>query len=166
MKQRKVNEYLVNGIFASRIWHYKIRTLFYKLYGMEIGNHSAIHSGCFFSGKNFAIGNGSYLNRNCLVDCAHGKVSIGNNVGIAFNVSIYTTQHDYSNPAKRTGPVCGKDVVIGDGVWIGGGTTICPGVRLGDGCVIAAGSVVVGDCEPNCIYGGNPAKVIRKIGDC
>lgn len=163
MKYKKVNEFLVNSLFAARIWNYRIRTLFYNSYGMKIGKSSAIHSGCFFSGKNFEMGNGSYLNRNCLIDCAHGKVSIGNNVGIAFDVSIYTTQHDYGNPEKRTGAVRGDDVIIGDGVWIGGGATICPGVHIGNGCVIAAGSVVVGDCEPNCIYGGNPARLIKKL---
>lgn len=56
-----------------------------------------------------------------------------------------------------------KDVKINDGVWIGGGAIICPGVTIGKGCVIAAGSVVIKNCEPDCIYAGNPAKLIKKL---
>lgn len=39
---------------------------------------------------------------------------------------------------------------------------IMPGVKVGDGAIIAANSVVVKDIEPYTIYGGNPAKFIKK----
>ena len=42
------------------------------------------------------------------------------------------------------------------------GVIICPDVTIGEGGVIAAGSVVVKDCESNCIYGGNPVRLIKK----
>jgi virginiamycin A acetyltransferase len=54
------------------------------------------------------------------------------------------------------------DVTVGNDVWIGYGATIMPGVNIGDGSVIAANSHVVKDVEPYCIYGGNPAKFIKK----
>ena len=37
-----------------------------------------------------------------------------------------------------------------------------PGVKVGDGAIIAANSTVVKSIEPYTIYGGNPAKFIKK----
>ena len=54
------------------------------------------------------------------------------------------------------------DTVIGNDVWIGQDVTIMPGVIIGDGAVIAANSTVVKSVEPYSIYGGNPAKFIKK----
>ena len=54
------------------------------------------------------------------------------------------------------------DTIIGNDVWIGYETTIMPGVKIGDGAIIAAKSVVISDVPPYTIYGGNPAKIIRK----
>ena len=51
---------------------------------------------------------------------------------------------------------------IHDGVWIGLRALIMPGVTIGEGAVVAAGAVVTKNLEPYTIYGGNPAKEIRK----
>jgi acetyltransferase-like isoleucine patch superfamily enzyme len=48
-------------------------------------------------------------------------------------------------------------------VWIGANATICPGVSIGDGAVIAAGAVVTENVPDNTVYGGVPAKFIKKI---
>lgn len=39
-----------------------------------------------------------------------------------------------------------------------------PGVNIGKGCVIAAGSVVIENCEDNWLYAGIPAKKIKFLG--
>lgn len=54
------------------------------------------------------------------------------------------------------------DTVVGNDVWIGQHVTIMPGVTIGDGAIIAASSTVVKNVEPYAIYGGNPAKLIKK----
>ena len=50
-------------------------------------------------------------------------------------------------------------------VWIAAGATIIGGVTVGENSVVAAGSVVTKDVPPNTLVGGNPARVIRSIGD-
>jgi acetyltransferase-like isoleucine patch superfamily enzyme len=39
------------------------------------------------------------------------------------------------------------------------------GVTVGENSVVAAGSVVTTNVPPNALVGGNPARVIRPIGD-
>jgi len=98
-----------------------------------------------------------------LIDANHAQVIIGNNVGIGYASILLTICHDYSNADKRTGDVYGKSITVKDGVWVGGGVLICPGVTIEEGCVIAAGSVVTKNCEKNGVYGGNLAKLIKKL---
>lgn len=50
----------------------------------------------------------------------------------------------------------------GNEVWIGFRTSILLGVKIADGAVIAACSVVTKDIGPYEIWGGNPAKFIKK----
>lgn len=54
------------------------------------------------------------------------------------------------------------DTIVGNDVWLGRDVVIMPGIHIGDGAVIAAESVVVTDVPPYSIYGGNPAKLIKK----
>ena len=128
-----------------------------------MGKNSAIHAKCYVSGKNITIGNHSYLNKECIIDACHGRISIGNNVGVAYRCQLLTTNHDYSDGNKRTGKVSGADIVIEDGCWIGAGAIILPGVTIKNGAVVAAGSVVTKDCEENCLYAGNPARKIKEL---
>ena len=153
----------VNKFFASYIIPYKIREYMYRVIGIKMGKNSAIHAKCYVSGKNITIGNHSYLNKECVIDACHGRISIGNNVGVAYRCQLLTTNHDYSDGNKRTGKVSGADIVIEDGCWIGAGAIILPGVTIKNGGVVAAGSVVTKDCEENCLYAGNPARKIKEL---
>lgn len=54
---------------------------------------------------------------------------------------------------------------IGNDVWIGSRAVIIGGVTISDGAVIGAGSIVTKDVGPYEIWGGNPARFIRKRFD-
>lgn len=56
-----------------------------------------------------------------------------------------------------------KPVTIEDDAFIGAHCVICKGVTIGSRSIVAAGSVVVKDIPRNEIWGGNPARFIRKI---
>ena len=69
--------------------------------------------------------------------------------------------------AERTPPHLSQlphkgDIVIGNDVWIGRESVILPGVTIGDGAIVAAYSVVAGDVAPYCVYGGNPARLLKR----
>lgn len=54
------------------------------------------------------------------------------------------------------------DTIIGNDIWIGYNVTFMPGVRVGDGAIIGTNSLVTRNIGPYEIWGGNPAKLIRK----
>lgn len=113
-------------------------------------------------GCNIHIGNNFFANFNLTI-LDEAAVTIGDNVFIGPNVSIYTACHPIEAEARNTGVEWAEPVTIGNSVWIGGSATILPGVTIGDNCVIGAGSVVTKDVEANTVVGGNPAKVIKRI---
>jgi maltose O-acetyltransferase len=113
-------------------------------------------------GWNIEVGENFFANYNLIIlDVA--KVTIGKNVQIAPNVSIYTAGHPIHPDTRTTGYEYGIPITIGDNVWIGGNVVILPGVTIGDNVVIGAGSVVSKDIANNKIVIGNPCKVVREF---
>lgn len=113
-------------------------------------------------GSNIFLGEHVEVNYNLTV-LDVGRVTIGDRVLIAPNVSIYTAGHPVHPQSRRSGYEYGIDVSIGDDVWIGGSVTILPGVHIGSGSVIGGGSVVTKDIPANVIAAGNPCRVLRAI---
>ena len=111
---------------------------------MIVGHHVMINSGCVFY-----TGNG---------------ITIGNQVAIAANCTFAATNHAYSDASKlisQQGFCPGKGGIVVEGdVWIGANCVILDGAVISRGCVIAAGTVVRGRCEPFTAYAGNPPRVI------
>lgn len=127
--------------------------------GKEILVEPPIH---FDYGKNTTVGERFFANYNLTVlDVC--PVTIGNNVMIAPNVSLYGAGHPIHPAARNSGYEYGAPITIGDNVWIGGSACVLPGVTIGNNVVIGAGSVVTKDIPDNVIAAGNPCKVIRQI---
>lgn len=142
----------------------KCRIWLYKKAGICIGDSCFINK-FFTTTNNIRIGKHCYINRFCrFVGVAHsGRVVIGDHVFIAFGVDFCLATHELGGGSQRAGMYCNKNIEVGDGTWICANVTILPGVKIGKGCVIAAGSVINKDCEDNCMYGGVPAKIIKRL---
>lgn len=115
------------------------------------------------------IGDRVSINYRNLISAAV-SVRIGDDTMIAGNVCIFDNLSHPISPSRRLA----KDrlrrdeaapVVIGRNVWIGTNALIMRGVTIGDHAIIAAGSVVTKSVPPATLVGGNPARVIREIGD-
>lgn len=113
-------------------------------------------------GRNIEVGENFYANYGLTI-LDVGKVTIGDNVMIAPNVSIYAAGHPVHPASRNSGYEYGAPVAIGSNVWIGGSVVILPGVTIGDGAVIGAGSVVTRDIPAGVIAAGNPCRVLRAI---
>lgn len=113
-------------------------------------------------GYNIHVGDNFYANYDCvMLDVT--EIRIGKNCLLAPGVHIYTVGHPVSAEERCSNLAFARKVTIGDNVWIGGRSIINPGVTIGDNSVIASGSVVTKDVPANTVYGGNPAKLLRKI---
>lgn len=105
---------------------------------------------------------GAIVGDNALLDARRG-LTIGDNVVLSSNVSIFTLQHNYRSPAFSCDFSGRKlSVEIGERAWLGSGVTVLPGVSIGKGAVCCAGCVVTKDVEPYAVVAGIPAK---KIGE-
>ncbi|UPW18615.1 sugar O-acetyltransferase [Agarivorans sp. TSD2052] len=122
-------------------------------------------------GDTVFIGDDVFINTNfTLVNS--GKITIGDRVMIAPNVSLFSINHALDPELRKTyiNQQGEREVIdypapitIGDDVWIGGHAVILAGVTVGNGSVVAAGAVVTKDVPAGVLVGGNPAKVIREI---
>ena len=117
-----------------------------------------------WGGKHVRLGNYVYANFNLtLVD--DGNIAIGDNVMFAPNVTVITATHPVLPSLREKGLQFNVDVKICNNVWIGAGAIIMPGITVGENSVVGAGSVVTKDVPPNTVVVGNPARVLREIGE-
>lgn len=137
---------------------------YFKLSGELISSHH---------GK-IKIGDHCLVGPRCVVGAVNSVV-LGNYVRLSNNVIVIDNNNHPVNPVDRkimnsveyTSPyrtwkyAVSKPIVIHDNVWIGRNSIINKGVTIGENSIVAAGSVVTKDVPPNCIVGGNPAKVVK-----
>ncbi len=142
----------------------EIRALFSELIGKKVDDNFLLIPPFYTAGGDeIRVGHNVFINQNCtLYDL--GGLCIGDDVMIGPNVSIITTGHSLE-PSQRRKVTIGKPIVIERNVWIAAGAIIIGGVTIGENSVVAAGAVVTRNVPPNTLVGGNPARVIRSIGD-
>jgi acetyltransferase-like isoleucine patch superfamily enzyme len=142
----------------------EIRALFSELIGKEVDKSFLLIPPFYTAGGDeIRVGRQVFVNQNCTFYDL-GGLDISDDVMIGPNVSIITTGHPLEPSQRRTATI-GKPIVIEKGVWIAAGAIIIGGVTVGERSVVAAGSVVTKDVPANSLVGGNPARVIRSIGD-
>lgn len=165
------------GTFTSLIVHiiapHMPSKICSKIYGLAgLANSEYVRNKTYIQNiKALHIGKNTFINRFCKMingfdtENEDSHITIGNNVTIGYGTTIITSTHKIGNSNYRADfrSIAYKPVEIGDGTWICANCTILPGVHVGRGCVIAAGSVIVNDCKDNCVYGGNPAKMLKGL---
>lgn len=139
-----------------------IRKFVYRALGAEIGKHVVFHFRTEVRGLHrLKIGDGTIIGDNALLAAEWG-LTIGKNVNLSSNVSIYSGAHDHRDPYFRCTAAMTRPITIGDRVWIGSNAIILTGVHIGEGAVICAGCVVTKDVEPYTVVAGIPARKVNE----
>lgn len=115
---------------------------------LSIGSNSGITSTAIYCAEKIEIGNYVNIGAGCLV------------MDTNFHSTNWMIRMDRKRDIinAKTAPV-----KIDDFVFIGARSIICKGVHIGEKSLVAAGSVVVKDIPAGELWGGNPAKFIKKI---
>lgn len=153
---------------------------------ISIGKNSMVGCSFIFESDNgqISIGEQTFINSNTQL-ISRSKITIGDNVTIAWNCIIYdhnshsldylerrkdiTRQlDDYRDgknfiAGKDWSKVASKPIVIQNDVWIGLGCIILAGVTIGEGAIVGAGSVVRADVPAWTVVAGNPAEIIKNL---
>lgn len=181
---RRINEHIIFYLFRRRQIRKK-NILEKKAYVDPLSTLEGFNKiGAYSSVQKSDIGYASYCGKYCNIQ----NTKIGKYCSIGAHLTIIRGQHPiHKNVSTHpsffsTRKQCGMtyvdknlfveekwadeegkySVVIGNDVWIGTNVSILEGIKIGDGAVIGAGAMVVKDIEPYSIYGGVPAKMIKK----
>jgi acetyltransferase-like isoleucine patch superfamily enzyme len=162
-------------------WLSHVENRFY----VTIGKNCILNAKIVFEDKSgeVTIGDRCYIGYASNI-ISRNNITIGNDVTIAWNVTIYDHDSHSINWKDRSKVVrtffdeygksiCFKNIdwngvksapiKIEDKVWIGFDVVILKGVTIGEGAIIGARSLVTKNVEPYTIVAGNPAKFIKNI---
>jgi putative colanic acid biosynthesis acetyltransferase WcaF len=136
-----------------------IKVAVLRLFGAKVGTGVVIRSRVNITFPwNVTIGNNVWIGDEVLV-LSLASVSISSNCCISQRAFLCTGSHDHR---KSSFDLITLPIRIEEGCWIGAQVFVGPGVNVKQGTTCAAGAVVVKDCGPNCVVGGNPANELKQ----
>ncbi len=108
------------------------------------------------------VGEHTFLN-GTRMSCAD-HIQIGAHCILA-DCRLLDTDYHNLDPDRREEVPPPRPVIVKDRVWLTMGVFVLKGVTIEEGVTVSPGSVVQTDLEPRSLYGGNPAKLIKKLSD-
>lgn len=133
--------------YTAHSWNSKCKLIVLANATLTIGDYSGMNGAMIYCSQRVVIGK-------------HVKIGGGTRISDSnhhsLDYKIRRTSRDYK--LAKSAPV-----IIGDDVFIGANCYIGKGVTIGDRSIVAAGSVVVKSIPADEIWGGNPAKFIKKL---
>lgn len=145
----------------------KIGDNLYFSSGWGINALCANKRGMIYATHDACISIGDNVGMSSTVLWSHKKITIGNHVKIGGNcILIDTDAHNMDFLLRRSPSTdwgVSAPVTIEDDVFIGMNCVILKGVTIGARSIIAAGTVVTKSIPADCVAGGNPAKVIKRL---
>ena len=113
---------------------------------LKIGNHVGISHCAITAAESVVIGDDVLIGSNCMI------------CDTDFHSIDFEKRNSLNDDTVKTAPV-----LIKKGAFIGARSIILKGVTIGEYSVIGAGSVVTKSVPDGEMWGGNPARFIKKI---
>ena len=133
-----------------------VRPLLLRLAGASVAFPATIHRPLYiYHAGGLIIGRFAFINQGVRME-GRKTIQIGEGALIGPFCCIENVNHRPEGSEELP-------VTIGKGAWIGGGSILLPGAEVGEGAVVAAGSVVRGRVAPRELWGGVPARSLRKL---
>ena len=149
---------------------------------VRIGSHCLIRSNSVIGEEGFGIDTDEFGNN---IRIPHiGSVIIGDHVEVGALCTVcsgtvnptilgdYVKTDDHVHIAHNVAigrntilTACAElsgSMTIGEGVWIGPNSSFMHGISIGDRAFIGLGAVVTKDCQPNGLYTGAPARLVKE----
>ncbi|RTR35964.1 acyltransferase [Shewanella canadensis] len=155
--------YCLPGVLVSFMMSlspsFRFSNFILRMFNSEVEKNITIHSAVrFILPTRMKIGEGTTINAGSLID-SRCHVEIGKNCMIGRGSKLFSLGHDLDDDFFKS---VGSKITLGDGVVVFPYVLIMPGVIIDDNAVILPGSVVTKSVPRNCVYGGVPAKFIRR----
>lgn len=140
---------------------------------LELGESTSVQRGTILhcGGLDWSDGRGGIAIGSHAVVGPHsilwgaGEIELGDGFECGPGTMIFSSAQDYLArvPELEVPPLRFGKITAGKFVSIFSGAIVGPGVTLGEGAVVAAGAVVLGDVPARELWGGMPARLIRKL---
>lgn len=134
------------------------RILLLNLFGARVDKTAHVYGSVrVWYPPNLVMEAGSCLGPN--VNCySMALIQIGRGVVVSQGTNLCTGMHDIEDVNFQ---LLVKPISIGTNAWIASESFIGPGVNVGDNAVLGARTVLFKNADPNGVYVGNPAKLIK-----
>ena len=129
--------------------------------GAEVGRGARVHgSASIWLPANLELGEGVLIGPGVRL-YNQGRIAIGGWSVISQRAHLCASSHALDD---RDFQLVLRPIVLGESCWVAAEAFVGPGVTMGDGAVLAARGALFEDAEPDGVYRGNPAALVRKRG--
>lgn len=143
-----IGDQVIFNSYTDHSWNAKCKLIVLAGAVLTVGSNSGMNGVMLYCSKEVRIG-------------SHVKIGGGTKISDSNHHSLdYLTRR---NAASDSQEAESSPIHIGNDVFIGAGCYIGKGVTIGNRSIVAAGSVVVKSIPADEIWGGNPARFIKKI---
>ena len=106
---------------------------------------------------NLTIGEHSCVGDGVILYCL-GQVTIGSRVSISQHAHVCAGSHNYKEDGM---PLLRLPITVMDDVWLAADSFVGPSVTVGEGAILGARGVAMRDLDPQTLYAGNPATILK-----
>lgn len=140
----------------------RFRGWLYSFAMKECGKNFQVASSCRILGLDtLSVGDDVYCAPNVCIS-GGGEIRLSSEVMIGIGSVVVAGNHTMIHGSYRFGVRMEKSIYVGRGSWVSANCTVLGGAYIPESTLIAANAAVVGRLDEAGIWGGVPAKLLRR----